>query len=190
MTAPSPPRRGGASPARRYASPAAAARNRSRASAARSATGPRPSSRRPGPPLPSRRPPAAHGIGLTLTTRAALLGLAVCAVVLTLVYPAREYLAQHRQISQLAQQVAKTKASVQALTAAGQRDSDPVTIENEARLRLHYQRPGDKVFILTPVPPKRPGKQTAGAVHTPELPGRTTQPWYSQLYRSTIESGK
>jgi hypothetical protein len=119
-----------------------------------------------------------------------LLGLAVCAVVLTLAYPAREYLAQHRQVTQLAQQVAQDKADVSALRAAGRRDADPKYVEAQARLRLHMQRPGDKVFELPPPPPAQVGKQTAGAVHTPELPGRSAQPWYSQLYRSTVESGR
>jgi cell division protein FtsB len=132
----------------------------------------------------------AHVGGLTLTTRAALLGLALCAVVLTLAYPAREYLAQHRQINQLAQQVARDKANVTALKAAGLRDADPTYIENQARQRLHLQRPGDLVFQLPPAAPTKAGKQTAGAVRTPVLPGRGTQPWYSQLYRSTVESGK
>jgi cell division protein FtsB len=132
----------------------------------------------------------AHVGGLTLTTRAALLGLALCAVVLTLAYPAREYLAQHRQINQLAQQVARDEANVTALQAAGRRDADPAYIADQARLRLHMQLPGDLVYQLPPPPPAKVTKQTAGAVHTPVLPGRRTQPWYSQLYRSTVESGK
>jgi hypothetical protein len=110
--------------------------------------------------------------------------------VLTLAYPAREYLSQHRQINQLAAQVAQDKRDVQALRAAGRRDADPKYVEDQARLRLHMQRPGDQVFELPPPPPRPIGKQKAGAVHTPELPGRSSQPWYSQLYRSTVESGR
>ena len=131
-----------------------------------------------------------HATGLTLTTRAALLALALCAVVLTLAYPAREYLSQHRAIDELASQVNKDRASVAALQAAGRRDADPAYIEAQARVRLHMQRQGDQVFQLPPPPPVKIGKQQAGAVSTPELPGRSSQAWYSQLYRSTIESGK
>jgi cell division protein FtsB len=132
----------------------------------------------------------AHTANLTLTTRAALLALAVCAVVLTLAYPAREYLSEHRQINQLADQVSQEKAAVAALKLAGHRDDDPTYIEEQARTRLHMQRPGDIVYQLPPPPPVKIGKQQAGAVRTPELPGRSSQPWYSQLYRSTVESGK
>ena len=197
MTAPSPPRRAGSHPSRRYAPPTAApnrTRQRSRASesatrggsaARRQGVAPRPPADRSG-----RRSPRLQAGGLTLTTRAALLGLAICAVVLTLAYPAREYLSQHRQINQLAAQVAQDQQDVQALRAAGRRDADPKYVENQARIRLHMQRPGDQVFEIPPIPPKPVGKQKAGAVHTPELPGRGSQPWYSQLYRSTVESGR
>lgn len=128
--------------------------------------------------------------GLTFTTRAALLALVLCAVVLTLAYPAREYLAQHRQISQLATQVANDKASLAAMKVAGTEATNPAYVERQARLRLHMMRYGDQVFQLPPPLPVKAGKQTAGSVQTPELPGRSSQPWYSQLYRSTVESGK
>jgi cell division protein FtsB len=128
--------------------------------------------------------------GLTFTTRAALLALVLCAVVLTLAYPAREYLAQHRAISDLSSQVAADKADLAALKVAGTRASDPTYVEQQARLRLHMQMFGDQVYQLPPPLPVKVGKQTVGSVRTPVLTNRSTQPWYSQLYRSTVESGK
>ena len=215
MTAPSR-RTGGAGKqagaGRRYASPAASTsptrgRSRTRSSTSSSASttasstsaagrrradtvGARRAARHTPPDRTLRGYARVHGTGLTLTTRAALLALALCAVVLTLAYPAREYLAQHRQINQLASQVAQDRQTVAALTAAGRRDNDPTFIEDQARLRLHMKRPGDQVFLLPMPAPVKPGKQRAGAVRTPELPGRSSEPWYSQLYRSTVESGK
>ena len=196
MTAPHPSRRTNSHSARRYASPAAApTRGRPRPQSAARATaasgsGAKGPARRQPPERSARGYARAHVGGLTLTTRAALLGLALCAVVLTLAYPAREYLAQHRQINQLASAVAKDRADLASLKAAALRDSDPRYVEAQARLRLHMQRPGDLVFQLPPAIPKAAGKQKAGSVHTPVLPGRAAQPWYSQLYRSTVESGK
>ncbi len=178
MTAPSPLRK----PRRGRPRPTSAARNL----AARKAL----ITKRP----PSARAPRAGGRsiagGLTFTTRAALLGLTLCAVVLTLAYPFREYLSQHRQISQLASQVAKDKANLQQLKVAGEEAANPAYVERQARIRLHMQRPGDQVFQLPPPVVKPVGKQKAGSVQTPNLPGRSSQPWYSQLYRSTVESGK
>jgi cell division protein FtsL len=114
----------------------------------------------------------------------------LCAVVLTLAYPAREYLTQRRQINQLAAQVAQDKRDLAAEQVAGRRDADPNYVETQARERLHMQRPGDQVFQIPAPPAPKVGNQTAGAVKTPVLPGRNSQPWYQQLYRSTVESGK
>jgi cell division protein FtsB len=191
----SPSGRSSGATRRRYASPGASGspgRGRPRpTSAARStASG---AARRPARPSPERTLRGyakAHTVNFTLTTRAALLGLALCAVVLTLAYPAREYLAQRRQINQLTAQVADDKRNLAAEQLAGRRDADPDYVEVQARERLHMQRPGDQVFQLPPPPKPKIGKQTAGAVKTPVLPGRNSQPWYQQLYRSTVESGK
>ncbi len=196
MTAPSPPRRNNANSARRYSSAAAApTRGRPRPqsaarAAAASGSGANGPARRQPPARSTRGYARAHVGGLTITTRAALLGLALCAVVLTLAYPAREYLAQHRQINQLASQVAKDRADLASLKAAGLRDSDPRYVEAQARQRLHMLRPGDLVYQVPVVLPKSAGKQQVGSIRTPVLPGRAAQPWYSQLYRSTVVAGK
>ena len=115
--------------------------------------------------------PCCRPRGLTFTTRAALLALVLCAVVLTLAYPAREYLAQHRQISDLTTQVANDKATLAGLKAAGTRATDPAYVKEQARERLHMIMPGDVVYQLPPPLPVKVGKQVAGSVHTPELPG-------------------
>ena len=193
MTAPAPKRRSGAQP-RRKASPAAApTRGRPRpTSAARSfAAKNRDGSRAAAPVARSVREYArSHAGGLTLTTRAALLGLALCAVVLTLAYPLRAYLSEHRQVNQLAAQVARDRATVAEMKKSGRQVVDPAYIEQQARIRLHYQRPGDLVFQLPAPPPAKVTRQQAGAVTTPVLPGHSTKAWYSQLYSSTVESAK
>ena len=119
-----------------------------------------------------------------------MLGLAICAVVLTLVYPAREYFAQRQQISELATQVAAEKKSITEAQLAGRLARDSQYIEDQARTRLNMIMPGDTVYQIRPTPAPTAGKQQAGAVRTPELLGRNAQPWYAQLYRSAVESGK
>jgi cell division protein FtsB len=194
VTGPSPPRRSNAQSTRRNASPAAVpTRGRPRpTSAARSAAA---KARKGSPPAVPvgrsvRNYARAHAGGLTLTTRAALLGLALCAVVLTLAYPLREYLSEHRQVNSLAAQVAKDRATLAEMKKSGKQDVDPAYIEQQARIRLHMQRPGDLVFQLPPPLPAKITKQQAGAVSTPVLPGHTAQAWYTQIYRSTVESAK
>jgi cell division protein FtsB len=170
-----------ASPGRGRPRPTSAAKRARR-------TGERPA--RPAPARTLRGYARAHTASLTLTTRAALLGLAICAVVLTLVYPAREYFAQRRQISDLQQQVAADKQNITDAQLANKLERDPKYIEDQARERLNMVMPGDQVFQLRPTPVPKAGKQKAGAVQTPELLGRNAQSWYSQLYRSVVESGK
>jgi cell division protein FtsB len=193
VTVPSPKRRSGARPSRRYASPATVpTRGRPRpTSAARSvAAGGRGGSPAASAARSVRAYAHAHSGGLTLTTRAALLGLALCAVVLTLAYPLREYLSEHRQINALASQVAKDRATVAEMKQAGKQDASAAYIQEQARVRLHMKMPGDKVWQLPPPIPAKVTKQQAGAVRTPVIPGHTAQPWYSQLYDSTVESAK
>ena len=89
-----PQRRSGAQQPRRNASPAAVpTRGRPRPTSAARSTAAKQPGRRPVQRAPVARSvrdyARAHGGGLTLTTRAALLGLALCAVVLTLAYPLR-----------------------------------------------------------------------------------------------------
>ena len=111
-------------------------------------------------------------------------------MVLTLVYPAREYLAQRKQINELASQVAADRKNITEAQLAGKLDRDPKYIEDQARIRLGMVMPGDVVYQLPPPPVPVAGKQQAGAVSTPELLGRNAQPWFAQLYRSVVESGK
>lgn len=90
----------------------------------------------------TRRPPAG------LTGRALLLGVVVCALVLSLAYPIREYVGQRSQIAALEQTARDTQARVDALTELRLQLADPAYIEAQARERLKYAMPGDRVFIV------------------------------------------
>lgn len=90
----------------------------------------------------TRRPPAG------LTGRALLLGLVVCALVLSLAYPIREYVAQRSEIAALEQSAREGQARVDALEDLQRRLQDPAYIRAQARERLKYAMPGDRVFIV------------------------------------------
>ena len=90
----------------------------------------------------TRRPPAG------LTGRAVLLGVVVCALVLSLAYPIKEYVGQRSQIAALEQTARETQASVEALEELQLQLQDPAYIEAQARQRLKYAMPGDRVFIV------------------------------------------
>jgi cell division protein FtsB len=87
--------------------------------------------------------------GLTgLTTRAVLLGLVVCALVLSLAYPIKEYLGQRAQIAALEQQAREQTDRVEALQERAEQLRDPAIVEQEARERLKYVMPGDRVYVV------------------------------------------
>jgi cell division protein FtsB len=87
-----------------------------------------------------------------LTTRATLLAVVICMLVLTLAYPLRLYLRQQSKLSQLARTNAQTQAQVDQLRTAVGRYDDQAWVEDEARRRLHYIKPGERAYLM-PAPP-------------------------------------
>jgi cell division protein FtsB len=95
--------------------------------------------------------------GITLTRRAAILASAVCAVVLLLAYPLREYASQRSEINSLREQSAAATQQVAALTEQQRRWQDSAYIRAQARQRLHYVMPGETAYVVvrggsTPAP--------------------------------------
>jgi cell division protein FtsB len=125
---------------------------------------------------------------LTVTTRAALLALTVCLVALTMAYPLRAYLTQRSTISDLQAQQRQDQQAVTDLQRTVSRYQNPTSVQDEARGRLRYQLPGEKIYYLPPAPV--PVTTSTDKVHTPAVPGKEAQPWYSQLWGSAVETSK
>ena len=102
-----------------------------------------------------------------LARQIAAIGLALCAVALSLAYPLRGYLQQEAaersavaQQAALEEQITELKAQQAALT-------DPAYIKAEAKRRLQYVSPGDTVYVV-----KVPGaQQVPAAAGTPSAAG-------------------
>ncbi|HTL24619.1 MAG TPA: septum formation initiator family protein [Mycobacteriales bacterium] len=115
-----------------------------------------------------------------LTTRAAVLGLVVCGLVVSAALPLREYLSQQSQIAGARARNAQQQARVDALERQLQQWRDPAYVKAQARTRLHFVMPGEYAYVVlsptaAPLPAGRaalPGVQAVG----PEAP------WYSQLW--------
>jgi len=120
---------------------------------------------------PARRSPGG------LTGRAAVLGLVVCALVLSLAYPAKEFLAQRGEIGRLQEEQRQTQARVAALEEHKRRLADPAYVRAQARARLHYVLPGETVYVVVP-PSGSPG---AGA-EPPTPEASADGPWYGRLW--------
>ncbi len=141
-----------------------------------------------GEPVSLTKSPRAVGSRLTVTTRAALLALTICMVALTMAYPLRAYLTQRSTIGDLREQQQQDRAAVADLQSTIARYQNPASVADEARSRLYYQLPGEKVFLLPP--PPAPTVASDGKVHTPAVPGKHDQPWYAQLWGSAVATSK
>jgi cell division protein FtsB len=135
---------------------------------------------------PPRKPdPAARRA--RLTTRAALLGIVLCVLALALTVPLRQYVAQRGRVARLRAKQAEQQRRVDALEARKQQLQDPAYVEQLARERLHFVKPGEVPYILltpTPTPvPVRPGTPTVTRVDG-------TGPWYSRLWGTVETAGR
>jgi cell division protein FtsB len=112
----------------------------------------------------------------TLTTRATLLAVVICVLVLTLAYPLRLYLQQQADIAALARQNAAAQARVDALRATVSKYDDDAWVEDEARRRLHYVKPGDTTYLVPVTPSPSPAAAGGRGRSSPD------DAWYGQLW--------
>ncbi|MFL6238699.1 MAG: FtsB family cell division protein [Actinomycetes bacterium] len=120
-----------------------------------------------------------------MTSRAALLAVAVCAVVLTLAVPMQQYFQQRAQLGGLAAQERAERARVAALEQQQARWQDPAYIREQARERLHFVKPGETAYVIVD-PTPRP--QLTATPAPPKVQG-ATGPWYSQLWSTVTTAG-
>ena len=116
-----------------------------------------------------------------LTSRAAVLAAVICAIMLTLAYPVREYIAQRRQISQLGAQQQSLYVQLSRLHAEQQRLNEPAYIEQRARDELHMCLPRQTCYVIIN------GKPAAGLIQPrPALPSA----WYGRLWQSVRQADR
>ncbi|WP_150246207.1 FtsB family cell division protein [Nocardiopsis quinghaiensis] len=113
-----------------------------------------------------------------LTSRAAILALVVCVIALSLAYPLREYVAQRAHIAQLQEEQARMEESVRELREREEELSQESYVEREARVRLHYQYPGETTYIIA-----RPDAEDDAETDT-----GPSEPWFTSLWRSVEEA--
>ncbi|NYH53519.1 cell division protein FtsB [Nocardiopsis arvandica] len=139
---------------------------------------------RPGHDPARRTGPVGTGTGRTpgvrpmLTSRAAILALVVCVIALSLAYPLREYIAQRTHIDQLQEEQARMEETVRELRRREELLSQDSYVEREARVRLHYQYPGETTYIVD-----RPGTEEGAEADT-----EPSEPWFAALWRSVEEA--
>ena len=119
--------------------------------------------------------PSASPRTTRLTGRAAVLAVVLCAVVLSLAYPVREYMAQRQQIDQLVAQQQTMLTQVKNLQAEQARLSERSYIEQLARQELDMCFPGTQCYVIEGSHPLASGVRSQ-----PSGPA----PWYAKLWQS------
>ncbi|HVQ89361.1 MAG TPA: septum formation initiator family protein [Actinomycetes bacterium] len=114
-----------------------------------------------------------------LTTRAVILLLVAAALVMSLAFPLREFIAQRAEIGAKQRQVSMLQERVQSLQDQQDRWKDPDFVEQQARLRLHYVFPGETgLVLLSPDDVKQAREPEIRVASKPQTP------WYGALWTS------
>jgi len=108
-----------------------------------------------------------------------VLAVALASVALAVALPFKIWLAQRGEISSLQAQTRVQQRHVATLQHQQQEWQDPAYIEQQARQRLHYVRPGEKAYVVIG-PAKKPAATVKKAPAAPTLTG----PWYSRLWQT------
>jgi cell division protein FtsB len=114
------------------------------------------------------------------TGRAVLLGGLVLLLALTLAGPVRGFLAGRAQIAQLAAEGHAQEQRITQLRVQLRGQADPAYVDRQARDRLTYVLPGDRLVIVV----DGTTSGTAGAAPARTAPARTATPWYEGLMQS------
>ncbi|MET7473393.1 septum formation initiator family protein [Streptomyces sp. NPDC005648] len=114
-----------------------------------------------------------------LTSRAALLALVLCTLVVALAYPIRQYVSQRAQIADLQRQKQQAKQRVEQLRDLKARWQDDSYAEQQIRQRLHYVMPGETGYIVIDPNAAKQSRADLGAAD---------RPWYSNVWDGVDKS--
>ena len=118
--------------------------------------------------------------GPGFTGRAVLLGALVLLLALTLAGPLRQYVAGRQELAELAAEHDELTRRAADLQAQLDRQSDPAYIAQQARERLTYVLPGDRLVIVGDA--GDPGDSAAAP--TSGTGRQDSVPWYEGLLGS------
>lgn len=132
----------------------------------------------------SRRPARRN----RLTGRAALLALVLCALVIALAYPMRQYIAQRSDIADQRREAQQARQKVEELREEKARWQDPEYVRTQARRQLHYVMPGEDGYsVAAPAPHGTASGARSKGAGSPDGGGGAAaaaahRPWYANLW--------
>ena len=130
-----------------------------------------------------RRSPRTSASGGTprrplVTGRAVLLAGLVLVLLLTLAGPVRQFLAGRAELTRLAAEGTALDQRAEQLEAQLERQDDPAYTARQARERLAYVLPGDRLVVVVD------GEAVEGDAGTVPEPADGDLPWYEALLQS------
>ncbi|HEX6446932.1 MAG TPA: septum formation initiator family protein, partial [Streptosporangiales bacterium] len=120
------------------------------------------------PEEPQRPQPLSPEVRRRFTSRAAVLLAVICLLAVGLTYPLREYVEQRHQIAELEAQQRRNAQDIASLQDQQRRWQDPAYVEQQARQRLQYAKPGEITYVVVG------GPDDTGAEHHGSATGRST----------------
>ncbi|MEW1660830.1 MULTISPECIES: septum formation initiator family protein [unclassified Streptomyces] len=108
-----------------------------------------------------------------LTGRAALLALVVCALVVALAYPMRQYISQRSTIADQRRKAQDAAAALDRLRDEKARWQDPAYVRQQARRHLHFVMPDETGYLV---------QDGSGARAAPKGVEAAELPWYDKLW--------
>jgi cell division protein FtsB len=138
---------------------------------------------RPEPRRAVRRSPRTSASGSTpprplVTGRAVLLAGLVLVLLLTLAGPVRQFLAGRAELTRLAAEGTALDQRAEQLEEQLERQDDPAYTARQARERLAYVLPGDRLVVVVD------GEAVEGDAGTVPEPADGDLPWYEALLQS------
>src|SRR5262249_17785370 len=128
---------------------------------------------------PRLGPPRGAG-GAKFPARAAVLGVGLCAIALSLASPVREYIAQRRQIDQLQAERQVLTTQLRQLAQQQGRLNDPAYIEQLARNKLHLCMRGATCYVIIGNHPHHSGRTDAASL----------TPWHEAVWQSWQQANR
>ena len=117
------------------------------------------------------------------TGRAVLLGALILLLALTLAGPIRQYLAGRAELVRLAAEGRQLEQRAADLQGQVARQTDPAYVERQARARLTYVLPGDRLVVIAD------GSAATGDAGTlPATVPADPVPWYQGLLESVTKA--
>jgi cell division protein FtsB len=143
---------------------------------------------RPRPAARNRSGSEASRVRGTILLRAAVFG-GVMVVLAVLLAPAlRSYIAQQQQIAALQQHVADQRTAVADLEQQRAAWNDPAYVKAQARSRLKFVMPGERVYNVIDAPAPKETKPASPAPAAGVDP-KKARPWFGDLWRSVEVAG-